>query len=242
MSHGVQPLDRSDLHGTGVMLEAAAIRKSYAAPGGPLPVLQGVDLTVERGTILAIIGVSGVGKSTLLNILGTLDHPDGGSLAIRGRRVDGLGERELARLRARELGFVFQFHHLLPEFTAEENVMMPLLIGGTAHEEARARARAALALVELTGRGLHRPSELSGGEAQRVAVARALVADPALILADEPSGNLDQASADHLHALLASLAHEQHRTLVVVTHNDRLARAADRVLRLEQGVLSAVGG
>jgi lipoprotein-releasing system ATP-binding protein len=225
-----------------VMLEAVGIDKSYDAPGGRLPVLCGLDLTLMRGTILAIVGVSGVGKSTLLNILGTLDHPDGGSLAIRGRRIEGLGERELARLRTRELGFVFQFHHLLPEFTAEENVMMPLLIGGMAHEDARTRARAALSTVGLHDRGLHRPSALSGGEAQRVAVARALVPDPALILADEPSGNLDPASADHLHSLLASLAHEQHRTLVIVTHNDRLARTADRILTLERGVLSAETG
>lgn len=225
-----------------VMLEAIGIHKSYVGPGGLLPVLTGLDLTLTRGTILAITGVSGVGKSTLLNILGTLDHPDSGSLAIRGRRIEGLGERELARLRTSELGFVFQFHHLLPEFTAEENVMMPLLIGGTAHEDARTRAHAALDQVGLHDRALHRPAALSGGEAQRVAVARALVGDPALILADEPSGNLDPASADHLHALLASLAHEQHRTLVVVTHNDRLAATADRILTLEHGVLSARQG
>lgn len=224
------------------MVEARGIEKSYDAPGGRLPVLCGVDLTLTRGTILAITGVSGVGKSTLLNILGTLDHPDSGSLAIRGRRIEGLGERELARIRTKELGFVFQFHHLLPEFTAEENVMMPLLIGGMAHEDARERARAALSAVGLHDRGLHRPAALSGGEAQRVAVARALVPDPALILADEPSGNLDPASADHLHGLLASLAHEQHRTLVIVTHNDRLARSADQVLTLERGVLGTREG
>jgi len=234
--------DNASLGSQEVMLEAIGIQKSYASPGGLLPVLTGVDLTLIRGTILAITGVSGVGKSTLLNILGTLDHPDSGSLAIRGRRIEGLGERELARLRTRELGFVFQFHHLLPEFTAEENVMMPLLIGDEPHEDARTRARAALAQVGLHDRGLHRPAALSGGEAQRVAVARALVADPALILADEPSGNLDPASADHLHVLLASLAHEQHRTLVVVTHNDRLAASADRILTLEHGVLSARQG
>jgi lipoprotein-releasing system ATP-binding protein len=228
-----QQVDRDE-----VMLEAVGITKTYPSPSGPLTVLRDLDLRVTRGTILAIVGVSGVGKSTLLNILGTLDRADSGRLAVRGVPIQDMGERALAQLRARRLGFVFQFHHLLPEFTAEENVMMPLLIAGESHASARARAREALAAVQLRDRGLHKPSELSGGEAQRVAVARALAPEPDLILADEPSGNLDVVSADHLHALLKSLAHDQHRTLVVVTHNDRLARVADRVMTLQDGRLA----
>ena len=218
-------------------LRASGIVKSYATPHGPLEVLQGVDLTVARGTVLAIIGASGAGKSTLLNILGTLDHPDAGTLEMGGRRVDDLRGRELARVRATRLGFVFQFHHLLPEFSAEENVMMPLLIAGEAEAPARARAREALASVGLSQRWEHLPSELSGGEAQRVAVARALAPEPELVLADEPSGNLDGRSAAALHDLIATLASERHQTFVVVTHNDRLASLAHRVLTLESGRL-----
>ena len=218
-------------------LEARGICKSYATPTGPLEVLRGIDLAVPRGTLLAIVGASGAGKSTLLNILGTLDRPDAGTLAYRGASVDRLGEGALASFRARRLGFVFQFHHLLPEFTAEENVMMPLLIAGTEPEAARLRAQAALRGVGLVERWQHRPAELSGGEAQRVAVARALVAEPELVLADEPSGNLDQRGAAALHDLIASLARERQQTFVIVTHNDRLAALAHRVMRLEGGRL-----
>jgi lipoprotein-releasing system ATP-binding protein len=221
-------------------LEALGLVKTYPVPNGRLEIIRGLDLRVKRGTILAIVGVSGVGKSTLLNILGTLDRPDHGTVRIAGNRVDGLSDAALAALRARRIGFVFQFHHLLPEFTAEENVMMPLLIAGEREARARERARAELTAVGLHERWSHRPSALSGGEAQRVAVARALAPDPALVLADEPSGNLDAASADALHGLLASLAREQHRTLVIVTHNDRLAGIADQVLRLDGGRLSPV--
>jgi len=223
-----------------VVLEAHGIEKAYLAPTGRLPVLTGVDLEVTRGTVLAILGVSGVGKSTLLNILGTLDRPDHGTLTIRGRRVDDLSEGELAGVRARRVGFVFQFHHLLPEFTAEENVMMPLLIAGDSPDASRARARDALSAVGLRERWEHVPSELSGGEAQRVAVARALVAEPELVLADEPSGNLDVDSAAALHDLIRSLAREKHQTFVIVTHNDTLAAVADRVMRLESGRLRPV--
>ena len=219
------------------VLVAVGIRKSYRTPHGSLEVLQGADLEVLRGTILAIVGASGAGKSTLLNILGTLDHPDSGVVEIAGRRVDHLNERELARVRATRLGFVFQFHHLLPEFSAEENVMMPLLIAGSDAASARSRAREALAAVGLRERWQHRPAELSGGEAQRVAVARALAPSPELVLADEPSGNLDHGSAAALHDLLTSLARERAQTFVVVTHNDRLASRADRVLTLESGRL-----
>jgi len=230
----------ASVEGDAPVLEVNGIQKAYRAPSGRLEVLQGIDLTVTRGTVLAIYGVSGVGKSTLLNILGTLDRPDHGTLAICGQRVDRMSEGELARFRARRLGFVFQFHHLLPEFTAEENVMMPLLIAGRSHAEARQRARAELTAVGLPQRWEHRPAELSGGEAQRVAVARALVAEPELVLADEPSGNLDHRAATALHELLGSLAEAKHQTFVIVTHNDRLASIAHRVMTLEAGRLSPV--
>jgi len=220
-----------------VALRAVGIEKSYEIPGGRLPILRGVDLEVRRGTLLAIVGASGSGKSTLLNVLGTLDHPDAGDLEVAGQRVAGLDEAARGRLRMRHVGFVFQFHHLLPEFTAEENVMMPLLLAGTDFEPARARARALLEAVGVAERAAHVPSELSGGEAQRVAVARAIAPEPSLLLADEPSGNLDAAAAGRLHSLLSSLARERHQTVVIVTHNDTLASSADRVLRLEDGRL-----
>jgi len=219
------------------VLEASGIEKAYQAPTGRLDILTGVDLSVERGTVLAVLGASGAGKSTLLNVLGTLDPPDRGTLKIGGADVGAMGGRELARLRARKLGFVFQFHYLLPEFTAVENVMMPLRIGGVPAAEARRRARQALLDVGLEARWEHMPAQLSGGEAQRVAVARALVAEPELVLADEPSGNLDPPSAGALHELLHGLARERRQTFVVVTHSDRLAAMADRVLVLERGRL-----
>ena len=174
----------------------------------------------------------------MLNILGTLDRPDRGTLTVDGRHMDRLGEADLAEFRARHLGFIFQFHHLLPEFSAEENVMMPLLIAGVEWGEARSRAQSILAAAGMSERWEHRPMELSGGEAQRVAVARALVGEPELVLADEPSGNLDRRAAASLHELIATLAGERHQTFVVVTHNDRLAAVADRVLILEDGRLS----
>ncbi|HXJ70205.1 MAG TPA: ABC transporter ATP-binding protein [Verrucomicrobiae bacterium] len=221
------------------ILRAVGIHKSYVAPRGRLQVLQGVDLEVGRGTLLAIVGASGSGKSTLLNILGTLDRADSGTLEVGGRRLEGMSERERCAWRARRLGFVFQFHHLLSEFTAEENVMMPLLVAGETFERARVRARETLGWVGLEDRGEHLPSELSGGEAQRVAVARAIAPAPDLILADEPSGNLDAVAAGRLHSLLSSLTRERHQTVVLVTHNDTLAAQADRVLRLDAGRLGA---
>ena len=227
-----RPIDHSPL-----ALEARGIRKSYPAPRGRLEVLSGLDLDVTRGTILAIVGASGAGKSTLLNILGTLDRADAGTLVCGGEALHGMPEGDLARFRSRRLGFVFQFHHLLPEFDAEENVMMPLLIAGVGLDEARVRAREALTSVGLRERWEHAPAQLSGGEAQRVAVARALVTKPELVLGDEPSGNLDPPSAVALHELIESLAREQHQTFVLVTHNDRLAAIADRVLTLEAGRL-----
>ena len=221
------------------ILRARGIEKSYTAPGGRLQGLRGVVLEVARGTLLAIVGASGSGKSTLLNILGTLDRADAGTLEVGGRRLDGMSERERCTWRSRRLGFVFQFHHLLSEFTAEENVMMPLLVAGESFELARARAREALGWVGLDDRREHLPSELSGGEAQRVAVARAISPAPDLILADEPSGNLDAVAAGRLHSLLSSLTRERHQTVVLVTHNDTLASQADRVLRLDGGRLGA---
>ena len=223
-----------------VVLRASGIERAYQSPTGRLEVLNGIDLTVSRGTVLAIVGVSGVGKSTLLNILGTLDRADRGSLEISGRRVESLSDNELAAFRARRLGFVFQFHHLLPEFTAEENVMMPLLIAGQDPSSARTRAQESLVRAGLDARWAHVPAQLSGGEAQRVAVARALVAGPELVLADEPSGNLDQAAGEALHTLMTTMARERGQTFVIVTHNDRLAAEADRVLRLEAGRLTPV--
>jgi lipoprotein-releasing system ATP-binding protein len=224
--------------GDSPVLVARGIQKAYDTPRGRLEVLQGLDLDVRGGTIVAILGASGSGKSTLLNILGTLDRADAGIVEIRGWRVNPLRDDQLATFRARRLGFVFQFHHLLPEFSAEENVMLPLLIDGVGPGSARERAQAALAEVGLAERWDHRPAQLSGGEAQRVAVARALVAGPELVLADEPSGNLDQRSAAQLHELIASLVRERRQTFVVVTHNDRLAAIADRVLTLEGGRLT----
>ncbi|MCE9626962.1 MAG: ABC transporter ATP-binding protein [Candidatus Eisenbacteria bacterium] len=227
---------RGDGHGS-LALHAIGLCKSYRTPGGSLEVLRGIDLEVPRGMLLAIVGASGSGKSTLLNLLGTLDRPDSGTLELAGQALEGLDENARCRLRLARLGFVFQFHHLLPEFTAEENVMMPLLLAGQSHATAQARAREVLAVLGLEGRREHVPSELSGGEAQRVAVGRALAPEPALLLADEPSGNLDAASAVQLHSLLKALAHERHQTVVVVTHDMRLAGTADRVLRLEDGRL-----
>ncbi|MBK7368440.1 MAG: ABC transporter ATP-binding protein [Candidatus Eisenbacteria bacterium] len=229
--------DNTVVEGRALALVARGICKTYEGPAGPLEILRGVDLEVPRGMLLAITGASGAGKSTLLNILGGLDHSTAGTLEIGGQRVETMGERERCRLRAEHLGFVFQFHHLLPEFSAEENVMMPLLLAGRSSEDARARARQVLESVGLKERWEHHPSELSGGEAQRVAVARALAGEPELVLADEPSGNLDGRTAGELHELLAFLARERHQTFVLVTHNDRLAGMADRVMRLEAGRL-----
>ncbi len=238
MNGSVPSLENRQDVAPGPVLVARGIAKGYESPRGRLEVLKGVDLDVERGTIMAILGASGSGKSTLLNILGTLDRADAGTLEIRGWRVNPLLDDQLAAFRARRLGFVFQFHHLLPEFSAEENVMLPLLIAGERPGPARERAQSVLAAVGLAERWDHRPAQLSGGEAQRVAVARALVSGPDLVLADEPSGNLDQRSARQLHELVVTLARERHQTFVVVTHNDRLAELADQVRLLEGGRLS----
>ena len=224
------------------LLEARGIRKVFAGGDGrPLEVLRGVDLDVHRGELIAVVGASGAGKSTLLHLLGALDRPTAGDVWLEGSRYADLGPQGLAETRNRKLGFVFQFHHLLREFTALENVKMPLLIGGVSEREARSRAEERLSAVGLAGRMTHRPAELSGGEQQRCAVARALVHDPSLVLADEPSGNLDHTSSEHLHELLFRLAREFETAIVIVTHNRQLAARADRILWLEDGRLVAVG-
>ena len=223
------------------LLEARGIRKVFAGGDGqPLEVLRGVDLDVRRGELIAVVGASGAGKSTLLHLLGALDRCTSGDVWLEGSRYADLDPVGLAELRNRKLGFVFQFHHLLREFTALENVMMPLLIAGLAERTARSRAEELLSEVGLAGRMTHRPAELSGGEQQRCAVARALVHDPALVLADEPSGNLDHANSERLHEILFRLAREFETAVVVVTHNRQLAARADRILWLEDGRLTAV--
>jgi lipoprotein-releasing system ATP-binding protein len=223
------------------LLEARSIRKVFAGGDGqPLEVLRAVDLTVHRGEFVAVVGASGAGKSTLLHLLGALDRPSGGDVWLDGSRYADLDPDALAVLRNQKLGFVFQFHHLLREFSALENVMMPLLVAGLATRQARSRAEELLSVVGLAGRMTHRPGELSGGEQQRCAVARALVHDPGLVLADEPSGNLDHANADRLHEVFFRLAREYETAVVVVTHNRQLAGRADRILMLEDGRLEAV--
>lgn len=223
------------------LLEARAIRKVYAGGDGqPLEVLRSVDLDVRRGEFVAVVGASGAGKSTLLHLLGALDTPSGGDVWLDGSRYADLDAAATAELRNRKVGFVFQFHHLLREFSALENVMMPLLIGGVAQRQARSRAEEVLSEVGLAGRMTHRPAELSGGEQQRCAVARALVHDPSVVLADEPSGNLDHANSERLHELFFRLAREYETAVVVVTHNRQLAGRADRILWLEDGRLTTV--
>ncbi len=220
------------------VLEAHDLRKVYlGGDGSPIEVLAAVSLTVERGEFVAIMGASGAGKSTLLHLLGALDRPTSGTVALDGETYAEQSAERLAAIRNRKLGFVFQFHHLLREFNALENVMMPLLIAGTSSAVARDKAEGLLATVGLSSRMLHRPAALSGGEQQRVAVARALVSDPLLVLADEPSGNLDYHNSERLHELFETLAREFETALVVVTHNRQLAARADRILAMEHGGL-----
>jgi lipoprotein-releasing system ATP-binding protein len=222
-------------------IEARGLGKSYVGgDGGIITVLDGVDLAVQRGEMVAIIGASGAGKSTFLHLLGALDRPTTGEVFITGRALSGLDDDAVSALRNRTVGFVFQFHHLLREFTALENVMMPLRIGGTDDVEARRRALALLDRMGLSGRAHHRPAQLSGGEQQRTAVARALASDPAVLLADEPSGNLDHGNSERLHDLFAELTRELEIAMVVVTHNRSLASRADRVLQLEEGRLARI--
>ncbi|HET9276470.1 MAG TPA: ABC transporter ATP-binding protein [Gemmatimonadales bacterium] len=222
-----------------LVLEATALHQRYrGGDGGTIEVLRGLDLQVSSGEFVAITGESGSGKSTLLHLLGALDAPTAGTVALEGTPYHALGGDGLAALRNRRIGFVFQFHHLLRDFTALENVMIPLRIGGTEPGAAERRARDLLGSVGLDGRLHHLPAQLSGGEQQRAAVARALATEPGLLLADEPSGNLDEANAELLHRLFAGLAREFRTALVVVTHNRSLAARADRVLHLAEGVLA----
>ncbi|MEM8584217.1 MAG: ABC transporter ATP-binding protein [Bacteroidota bacterium] len=215
------------------MIEAKNIHKSY----GKLHVLKGVDLSIEKGEIVSIVGKSGAGKSTLLHILGTLDRADQGQLIIDGQYLQASKGRQLAAFRNRHIGFIFQFHHLLPEFDAVDNVCMPAFIAGTPAEEAKPRAKELLDYLGLGDRLDHKPSELSGGEQQRVAVARALMNNPAIVFADEPSGNLDTSSSESLHELILNLRKDFDQTFVIVTHNMDLAGMSDRRLEMIDGKL-----
>ncbi len=199
--------------------------------------LKGVDLQVKRGEVVAIVGKSGAGKSTLLHILGTLDRPDRGNLSINGQDVFSLGVKKLAHFRNANIGFIFQFHHLLPEFTALENVCIPAFIKGTPESAARDRARELLDYLGLSERLTHKPAQMSGGEQQRVAVARALINQPAVIFADEPSGNLDSTSSQELHQLLFDLRKDFQQTFIIVTHNQDLAQMSDRIVEMKDGKL-----
>jgi lipoprotein-releasing system ATP-binding protein len=221
------------------LIEIRDLHKTYATAAGPLAVLRGVDLTVEAGEMLAVVGASGVGKSTLLHVVGGLDAFDSGTISIGAAAIHEMSDEARVAFRNRRVGFVFQFHHLLPEFTALENVEMPLLIARRGDAERRRRAEELLARVGLSDRMSHRPGALSGGEQQRVALARALVARPALLLADEPTGNLDEATAADLQALVRDMHREHGLTSIIVTHNTTLAASCDRRLRLEGGVLHA---
>jgi lipoprotein-releasing system ATP-binding protein len=219
------------------VLRARGLAKTYRTEEGALEILTAVDLEVRRGELVSVMGASGVGKSTLLHVLGTLDRPNAGTLEIRGTDVLAMSEPDLAQFRNRHIGFVFQFHHLLPEFTALENVMMPTLISGDDPKAGRREAVALLARVGLERRLRHRPGELSGGECQRVAVVRSLIRRPEIVLADEPSGNLDQAASDVLHDLISELAAEYQQAFVIMTHDRGLADRAHRMATLEEGQL-----
>jgi lipoprotein-releasing system ATP-binding protein len=215
------------------MLKATSIHKSY----GQLQILKGVDFEVEKGEIVTIVGASGAGKSTLLNILGTLDKPDSGSLFINNTELNKLSSKNLSGFRNREIGFIFQFHHLLAEFDALENVCIPAFIAGTPREDAVKKATELLNMLGLAERLHHKPNALSGGEQQRVAVARALINNPILILADEPSGNLDSANARDLHELFIKLRNDFNQTFVIVTHNEDLANISDRKVLMVDGLI-----
>lgn len=220
------------------LVQVRALVKSYPAiSGGRIEVLKNVNLTIMRGEVVSIVGESGSGKSTLLHILGALDRPDSGDVLFQGTDIFTGSDDALSVFRNRRLGFVFQFHHLLPEFSALENVFMPALIAGVSMDKAKVRAAELLASVGLSDRSDHRPAELSGGEKQRVAIARALMNEPDLVLADEPTGNLDEQTAEYLHAELIRLSREMGQTFVLVTHNSAFAAMADRTLTLDHGVL-----
>jgi lipoprotein-releasing system ATP-binding protein len=213
------------------MLEGKGIIKHY----GPLQVLKNIDLSIGQGEIVSIVGSSGAGKSTLLHILGTLDKPDGGEVFFEGHRIDQLQGKALAKFRNRHTGFVFQFHHLLPEFTALENICMPGWIAGSSNRELEKRANLLMDMLGIGAKAEDKPGTLSGGEQQRVAVARALINKPAIVFADEPTGNLDSANANALHNLFCSLRDELGQTFVIVTHNEELSAMSNRVLQLRDG-------
>ncbi|WP_172393812.1 ABC transporter ATP-binding protein [Sphingobacterium prati] len=215
------------------MLQAKGIHKAY----GTLPILKGVDITVEKGEIVSIVGASGAGKSTLLHIIGTLDKPDQGSIFIDGVDIHKLSAKKLSAFRNEHIGFVFQFHHLLPEFTALENVCIPAFIHGQGRAEAETKAKELLELLGVSHRIDHKPAEMSGGEQQRVSVARALMNDPSIILADEPSGNLDSENAAALHQLFFDLRTKFQQTFIIVTHNEELARISDRTIHMRDGLV-----
>ena len=215
------------------MIKTQGIQKSF----GSLQVLKGIDLTIDRGEVVSIVGPSGAGKTTLLQIIGTLDRPDTGSVHVDSIDVTALSQRKLADFRNRHIGFVFQFHQLLPEFTAIENIMIPADIAGTSRKAARQRAEELLRFMGLSDRAHHKPNELSGGEKQRVAVARALVNNPAVILADEPSGSLDSKNKEELHQLFFDLRNQYGQTFVIVTHDEQLAHLTDRTLHMQDGLL-----
>ena len=220
------------------MIQTEGITKSF----GSLQVLKGIDLTIGEGEIVAIVGPSGAGKTTLLQIIGTLDAPDSGKLYINGTETVRLSEEKLAAFRNRNIGFVFQFHQLLPEFTALENVMIPALIAREKPAVAEKRAKEILDFMNLTDRMSHKPNELSGGEKQRVAVARALINNPSVILADEPSGSLDTKNKEELHKLFFDLRNQMHQTFVIVTHDEQLATDTDRVIHIKNGTVQEVKG
>jgi len=213
------------------MIKATNIKKSF----GENTILNGIDLEISKGELVAIIGASGAGKTSLLQILGTLDKPDSGELFVNDKAIHDMNDKNLSRFRNSDIGFVFQFHHLLPEFTALENVLMPGLIKGTNKSEVKTKALELLKSLKVDHRASHKPSEMSGGEQQRVAVARALINSPSVILADEPSGNLDSNNANDLHNLFVDLKNEFNQTFIIVTHNRELAKLADRVIEIADG-------
>lgn len=219
------------------MIEIKGVTKSF----GSLQVLKGIDLRIEKGEIVSIVGPSGAGKTTLLQILGTLDKPDSGSVVVDGIETSTLSTNKLSEFRNTHLGFVFQFHQLLPEFTATENIMIPAYIAGMKPKEARSRAEELLAFMGLSDRATHKPNELSGGEKQRVAVARALMNNPAVILADEPSGSLDSKNKEELHKLFFELRDKFGQTFVIVTHDETLATLTDRTIHLKDGRIVGEG-
>lgn len=215
------------------MLRAENIKKSF----GNLEVLKGINLEIPKGKLYSIVGASGAGKTTLLQILGTLSRPNSGTIYFNDTKISSLNDKKLAAFRNKEIGFVFQFHHLLPEFTAFENVCIPAFIAKTSKSEAEKKAKELLGYLGLNDRANHKPSEMSGGEKQRVAMARALINNPSVVMADEPSGNLDSANRDELHELLFKLRDELGQTFIIVTHDDHFAEQSDQIIRIKDGVI-----